>query len=123
MAWDLLNAAVLFSILVIWFLLGMIIIPTGICALTLPIIYPIIVQLGYNPIWFGVIVLKLMEIAAVTPPVGLNVFTLKGVADKDTTIEEIYKGIWPFIICDLVVLVFLIIFPEIVLFLPDLMMK
>ncbi len=123
MAWDLPNAAVLFLILVIWFLLGMIIIPTGICALTLPIIYPIIVQLGYNPIWFGVIVLKLMEIAAVTPPVGLNVFTLKGVADKDTTIEEIYKGIWPFIICDLVVLVFLIIFPEIVLFLPDLMMK
>jgi TRAP-type C4-dicarboxylate transport system permease large subunit len=64
----------------------MIIIPTGICALTLPIVFPIIVQMGYNPIWLGVIVLKLVKIAAVTPPVRLNVFTLKGMAGEDTTI-------------------------------------
>jgi len=121
MQWDVPNIVVLLLIMVIWFLLGMIIIPTGICALTLPIVYPIIVELGYNPIWFGVIVLKLMEIAAVTPPVGLNVFTLKGVADKDTTIEEIYKGIWPFVICDMLILVVLLIFPGIVLFLPNMM--
>ena len=123
MAWDLPKIVVLMAILVIWFLLGMLIIPTGICALTLPIIYPIILKLGYDPIWFGVIVLKLAEIAAVTPPVGLNVFALKGVSGEDTTIEDIYKGIWPYVVCDLIVLVFLIIFPQISLFLPNLMME
>ncbi len=123
MGWSVPNIIVLLSILGIWFLLGMIIIPTGICALTLPIVYPIIVELGYNPIWFGVIVLKVMEIAAVTPPVGLNVFTLKGVAGPDTKIEDIYKGIWPFVVCDLLILVVLIAFPGIVLFLPNLMMN
>jgi len=112
---------VLLAILVIWFLLGMVIIPTGIFALTLPIVFPIIVKLDYDPIWFGVIVGKLMEIAAVTPPVGLNVFALKGVSDKDTKIEEIYRGIWPFVICDIIVLIALILFPGISLFLPNLM--
>ena len=123
MGLDLPSFVVLAAILLLWFLLGMIIIPTGICALTLPIVYPIIVKLGYDPIWFGVVVLKLVEIAAVTPPIGLNVFALKGVAGDDTTIEEIYRGIWPFVICDLVVLVFLILFPQISLFLPNLMMN
>lgn len=118
---DLPRGVILLAILVIWFLLGMVIIPTGIFALTLPIVFPIIVKLGYDPIWFGVIVGKLMEIAAVTPPIGLNVFALKGVSDKDTTIEEIYRGIWPFVICDMIVLVFLILFPDIILFLPNLM--
>lgn len=115
------RSVVLASILAIWFLLGMVIIPTGIFALTLPIVFPIILKLGYDPIWFGVIVGKLMEIAAVTPPIGLNVFALKGVADKDTTIEEIYRGIWPFVICDIVVLFGLILFPDVILFLPNLM--
>ncbi len=123
LSWNLPNSVVLFSILLLWFLLGMIIIPTGICALTLPIVYPIIIQLGYDPIWFGVIILKLVEIAAVTPPIGLNVFTLKGVAGEDTTLEDIYQGIWPFIICDLIVLILLIMFPQISLFLPNLMMQ
>lgn len=122
-SWDVPGFVILLGILAIWFILGMLIIPTGICALTLPIVYPIIVELGYSPIWFGVIVLKLVEIAAVTPPVGLNVFALKGVTDHDTKIETIYKGIWPFIVCDLFVLVLLIIFPQIALFLPNLMMQ
>lgn len=117
------SIMVLVAILVLWFLLGMIIIPTGICALTLPIVYPIVIKLGYDPIWLGVIFLKLTEIAAVTPPVGLNVFALKGVAGEDTTIEEIFRGIWPFVVCDLIVLVLLILFPQISLFLPNLMMK
>ena len=123
LAWNVPNMVVLLIILVLWFLLGMIIIPTGICALTLPIVYPIIVNLGYDPIWFGVVVLKLVEIAAVTPPIGLNVFALKGVAGEDTTIEEIYRGIWPFVVCDLIVLLLLILFPQLALFLPSLMMK
>ena len=113
---------ILSIILFIWFLLGMIIIPTGIFALTLPIVFPIIVNLGYDPIWFGVITLKLSEIAAVTPPVGLNVYALKGVAGKGTSIEDIFVGIWPFVLCDIIVLALLLIFPQITLWLPNSMM-
>lgn len=123
MSFNLPNFVILGAILFIWFLLGMIIVGTGICALTLPIVFPIVVKLGYDPIWFGVVLMKLLEIAAVTPPVGLNVFALKSVAGDETTIEEIYRGIWPFVVCDLIVLVLLILFPRIVLFLPDLMLK
>ena len=113
---------ILMGILAIWFLLGMIIIPLGIYALTLPIIFPLIVSLGYDPIWFGVITIKLSEIAQVTPPVGLNVFGLKGVAGESVSIADIYKGIWPYVICDLIVLAFLILFPDICLWLPNLLM-
>lgn len=119
--WDVSRAIILAGILFVWFLLGMIMIPTGIFALTLPIIFPVITQLGYNPIWFGVITIKLSEIAAVTPPVGLNVYALKGVAGKEVPIKEIFSGIWPFVLCDIIILILLIIFPQICLFLPNLL--
>lgn len=120
--WDVPRVFILGGILFVWFILGMIIIPTGIYALTLPIVFPIITSLGYDPIWFGVITLKLSEIAAVTPPVGLNVYSLKGVAGEDVTIEDIFAGIWPFVIPDIIVLILMIIFPQIVLFLPNLLL-
>ncbi|MCF7935442.1 MAG: TRAP transporter large permease [Synergistales bacterium] len=112
---------ILAGILLIWFLLGMIVIPTGIMALTLPIFFPVITSLGYDPIWFGVIIIKLGEIAAITPPVGLNVYTLKGVAGEGTTLEEVFSGAWPFVLCELFVLLLLVLFPRISLFLPGLM--
>ena len=120
--WDVPRIYVLAGILFIWFILGMIMIPTGIFALTLPIIFPIVTSLGYDPIWFGVITLKLSEIAAVTPPVGLNVYSLKGVAGEKVSIEDVFSGIWPFVVCDIVVLILIIIFPQIVLFLPNLLL-
>jgi C4-dicarboxylate transporter, DctM subunit len=120
---DIPSIFILLLVIIDWFILGMLIIPTGIFALTLPIVFPILTSLGYDPIWIGVIALKLVEIGAVTPPVGLNVYALKGVAGKNMSLEDIFKGIWPFVICDLVVLVILIIFPQIVLFLPNLMWK
>jgi len=113
---------ILLGIFAIWFVLGMLIIPLGIYALTLPILFPLIVSLGYDPIWFGVVVIKLSEIAQVTPPVGLNVFGLKGVAGDDVSIADIYKGIWPYVICDLIVLALLIAIPDIALWLPNLLM-
>jgi len=120
--WDVPRVFILGGILLIWFILGMIMNPTSIFALTLPIIFPIVTRLGYDPIWFGVIAIKLGEIAAVTPPVGLNVYVLKGVAGEDTTIEEVFSGIWPFVVCDIIVLIFLIAFPQITLFLPNLLL-
>jgi TRAP-type C4-dicarboxylate transport system permease large subunit len=120
---DVPRIAVLGGILLVWFLLGMIVIPTGIMALTLPIFSPIIVNLGYDPIWFGVIIMKLGEIAAITSPVGLNVYALKGVAGKGTTLEEVFQGVWPFVVCEFAVLAILIVFPQISLWLPGMMGK
>jgi TRAP-type C4-dicarboxylate transport system permease large subunit len=86
------------------------------------VVFPIVLDLGYDPIWFGVIIMKASEIAAVTPPVGLNVYVLKGVAGRSATLEEIFQGIWPFVVCDIVVLGLLVFFPRICLWLPDLIM-
>jgi len=121
--WNGPRIFILGAIFLIWFILGMLMNPTSIQALTLPIIFPIVIRLGYDPIWFGVITCKLGEIAAVTPPVGLNVYAIKGVAGKDTSIEEVFSGIWPFVVCDIIVLILLVAFPQIVLFLPNLLLS
>lgn len=112
---------ILSLVIMIWFFLGMFIISTGNVAITVPIVVPILTQLGYDPIWIGVICLKMMEIGAVTPPVGLNVYVLKGVVGDEVPINTIFKGIWPFVIGDFIVLILLILFPKIALFLPNLM--
>lgn len=118
------RLVILLGILVIMFLLGMIMVPVGIYALTLPVVFPMLVSLGYDPIWFGVIALKLTEIGSITPPVGLNVYAMKGVISKDmnVSLEDIFKGVWPFCMCDVIVLVFLIIFPQLSLWLPELLL-
>ena len=121
---DVHRLFILLGIILILFFLGMIMVPIGIYALTLPIIFPMIVGLGYDPIWFGVICLKLTEIGAITPPVGLNVYAIKGVVPKEAniTLEDIFRGVWPFCFCDIVVLVVLIIFPQLVTWLPELLL-
>ena len=119
--WNVHRNFVLASILALWFLGGMIMIPAAIFALTLPILFPIIEHLGFDPIWFCVIAMKLTEIAAVTPPVGLNAFALAGVSD-DAGVEDVFRGVWPYVVCDIIVVVILIMFPEIVLFLPNAML-
>jgi len=108
----------------IMFFMGMIMVPIGIYALLLPIVFPMLVKLGYDPIWFGVICLKLTEIGAITPPVGLNVYAMKGVIPKsmDISLEDIFRGIWPFCLCDIVVLVVLIMFPKISTWLPEVLL-
>ena len=115
---------ILIGILVIMLLLGMIMVPVGIYALLLPIVFPLITSLGYDPIWFGVIALKLTEIGSITPPVGLNAFAMKGVISKEMNIslEDIFKGIWPFCLCELGILVLLVMFPQLSLWLPNLLL-
>lgn len=114
------RIAILLVIMVIVFLLGMFMVPVGIYALTLPIIMPVLLELGYDPIWFGIIMLKLTEIAAITPPIGLNVFAMKAAAPK-VSLAEIYRGCSVFLVMDLVVLSVLVAFPNIVLWLPSLL--
>lgn len=114
------KITILLSILAVIFLMGMIMVPVGIFALTLPILLPSLSELGYDPIWFGIIMLKLMEIAAITPPVGLNAFAIKAAAPSELkiTFAEIYRGSSLFLLVDLLVLAILIAFPSLVLWLP-----
>jgi TRAP-type C4-dicarboxylate transport system permease large subunit len=119
--WDVHRHLVLALILVTWFALGMLVVQAAVFALTLHILFPIIVGLGYDPIWFCVIAMKMNEIAGVTPPVGLNAFSLAGSAGKDVKVGDVFAGVWPFVACDVVVLALLIAFPPIVLFLPQTM--
>ena len=85
---------------------------------TLPVIFPAIVALDYDPIWFGVMLVFLVELALVTPPFGLSLFIIRGV-HQESKMSDIYKGCIPFIIADFVILALFILFPEIITFLPS----
>jgi tripartite ATP-independent transporter DctM subunit len=86
--------------------------------LTVPIIYPVVLVLGFDPIWFGVIIVLVTEMGVITPPVGVNVYVIKGVAE-DVPLESIFKGILPFLAAILVAVIILMIFPQIATFLPS----
>ena len=109
---------ILLLILLIYVFLGMFLDAIGMMMLTLPIVFPAVVALGYNPIWFGIILVKMCEICLITPPVGLNVYIVRSVAPK-ISLEEIFRGIMPFLAMDILTVGVLIIFPQIVTFLPD----
>lgn len=87
--------------------------------LTIPILYPIVINLGYNPIWFGVIIVLVTCMGVVTPPVGVNVYVIKGIA-KDVPLEQIFKGITPFLLAMIVTSIIIIFFPWIATYLPSL---
>ena len=92
--------------------------PLGAMLLTLPILLPIIDATGFSLIWFGVVLTKFLEIGMITPPIGLNVFVIKGVVGDLATTSLIFRGILWFLVSDLIVVAALIIFPQIVLWLP-----
>ena len=102
--------------------LGMFLDTIGVMLLTLPIVFPVIETLGFSPVWFGIIVIKYLEIGLITPPVGLNVYVIKGVVGDKIPLEEIFKGCGWFLAMDILTLVILIAFPQITLFLPETMM-
>jgi tripartite ATP-independent transporter DctM subunit len=116
---DLSPLALFFVLSLIYVILGTFMDPLGIMLLTLPVVTPMIEQMGYDLIWFGVIMVKLLEIGLITPPVGLNVFVLKGVVGNSVSLSEMFKGITWFIVVDLLVLALLLIFPVISLWLPS----
>ena len=103
-------------------LLGCFLDPFGILMITMPIFIPVITSLGFDPVWFGIIFVVNMEMAYLTPPVGLNLFYMKGVVPKGTTMGDIYRSIVPFVLLQGLVLALLMIFPQITLWLPNLLM-
>ena len=103
---------------VVYLVLGCFLEPVSIMLLTLPILVPVLTQLHVNLIWFGILVVKLLEIGLITPPVGLNVFAAKTIAGDDISLERIFAGVTWFLVCELIVLALLVAFPQIALFLP-----
>jgi C4-dicarboxylate transporter DctM subunit len=112
----------LLAFAVIYLILGMFIDPIAIMVMTLPVMFPIMTGVGYDPIWLGVIAIKLAEISLITPPVGLNVYVVRSASPVPLTLEDVFTGVWPFLVLDVITLALLIMFPQIVLFLPRLML-
>jgi tripartite ATP-independent transporter DctM subunit len=102
----------------IYLLLGMFLDPIGIMVLTLPLMIPLVEGYGLDLIWFGVVVIKLLEIGLITPPVGLNVFVIANVVGKDAPIDRIFAGIARFLSVDIIVLILIMSFPMISLLIP-----
>ena len=107
----------------VYIVLGTFMDPIGMMLLPLPIVTPVILSLGYDLVWFGVIMVKYLEIALITPPVGLNVYILKGVIGDAVPLETIFKGVFWFLAMDVVTLAILIYYPEISLWLPKTIMR
>jgi len=105
-------------IMLMYLVLGCLMDAMAMIILTVPIIYPLIVQLGFDPIWFGIIIVMVVELGLIHPPVGMNVFVIKSVV-KDVSFTTIFKGVLPFVATDLIRLVILIAFPVISLWLPS----
>ncbi|MFC1815400.1 TRAP transporter large permease [Thermodesulfobacteriota bacterium] len=111
---------ILAGILLVFIALGCIMDTLAIIMLIVPIIFPVILKMQFDPIWFGVIMVRISEIGLITPPVGLNAYVIKGMA-PDVPLATIFKGIVPFLLADFASLILLIAFPQISLFLPSLM--
>ncbi len=107
------------AIAAIYLMLGMFLDPIGIMVLTLPLLVPLVEGYDLNLIWFGVVVIKLLEIGLITPPVGLNVFVIASVVGKEVSIDRIFSGIMRFLSVDLIVLVLIMSFPIISLLIPN----
>ncbi len=113
---------ILAIIILIYLFLGCFLDAISMMVLTMPVIFPVIINLGFDPVWFGVIAVLMMEAGLLTPPMGLNVFTVAGVA-KDVPLESIYRGILPFLISIFVIVLFIILFPKSATFLPNMMLR
>ena len=117
---DVGDLGILIIILATYIALGTFLEGIAMLVLTLPIVYPLILEMGLSPIWFGVIAVIVLEMGLISPPVGVNVFVVKGIA-PEVPMNTIFRGIWPFWISMAVCLAILVAFPEIALFLPNTM--
>ena len=119
---ELSRIGTLTVILLVYLVLGCFLEGFAMLVLTLPIFFPVILDLGIDPIWFGVLVVLTLEMGLISPPVGLNVFIVKSVAPM-VPLGDIFRGVIPFWLAMLVTLAILIAFPQISLFLPNTMMN
>ncbi len=118
---DLAPVAILVVMFLILLAMGMLMDQVSIMLITIPIFFPLAATLGFDPIWFAVVMLLALEISGVTPPFGLGLFVMLGVAPKGTTLWEVARAAFPFVGCDVLLFGLLILFPAIALYLPGLM--
>lgn len=119
---DMAPIMILIAMQLIILFLGTFMEQISIMMITLPIYMPIVNVLGFNPVWFGILMLLNLEIALTTPPFGMLLFVMKGVSSRDTAMVSIYSAAIPFILCDIIAMALIFAFPAIVTFLPDLML-
>lgn len=117
---DVPRGVILLGIIVMYLLMGMILDGLGMMMLTLPVVFPAIIGLGYDPIWFGILLVKLIEVGVVTPPVGLNCYVVNGIR-PDIPLESVFRGVTPFLVGEVVIIGIIVMFPELILFLPNMM--
>jgi TRAP-type C4-dicarboxylate transport system permease large subunit len=109
-------------ILLFYVILGMFMDAIGMLLLTLPVVYPAVIGLGYDPIWFGIVVVKMCEVCLITPPIGLNCYVVAGVR-PDIPLQEVFKGIAPFFVADVITLGVFLAWPATITWLPNLMLN
>ncbi|KAA0909809.1 TRAP transporter large permease [Aquicoccus porphyridii] len=110
----------LFFMLVVLFFFGMVLDPVGIMLITLPVFLPVVQAAGFDPIWFGILFILMMEVGYMTPPFGFNLFYLKGVAPPGVTMGDIYVSVIPYVLVTLLGVLIIVLFPQIALYLPTL---
>jgi tripartite ATP-independent transporter DctM subunit len=113
------KMAIMGIIIFIYFVGGFFMDSMGLIVVTIPIFYPVVQALGFDPIWFGVIIVLVGEMGVITPPVGVNVFVIKGIA-PDLELNTIFKGIFPFLYALIILTIIIVVFPQIATFLPNL---
>jgi len=113
------SMAIMGLIIIMYLIGGCFMDALALITLTIPIIFPLVISLDFNPIWFGVIIVLVTEMGVITPPVGVNVYVIKGIAE-DVPLETIFKGILPFLAALVIAVVILLAFPQIATFLPGL---
>ncbi len=114
------RLAVLVVILLIYLALGCVMDSLAMVLLTIPIFFPIIESLGYDPIWFGIVVVMVVELGLITPPIGINVFVIKGMM-PDVALETIFRGVLPFVVALILLIALIVAVPDIALWLPNTM--
>jgi len=118
---DVAPILIIVGMMIVVLILGMIMEVVTIFMVTVPIFLPVVIALGYDPVWFGLLMLLNAEMALTSPPFGTSLFAVKAAAPPDTTMRDVYVSALPFLACDLVVLVLLIAFPGIALWLPNML--
>jgi tripartite ATP-independent transporter DctM subunit len=123
-SFDLPPLIVMAMILAIYFIGGCFMDALALIMLTIPVFYPVVSELGYDPIWFGVIIVLITQLGVITPPVGINVYVVYGMAQRiapSVRLEDIFKGIMPFLLAIVVGIALFFAFPGLILYLPNLM--
>jgi C4-dicarboxylate transporter DctM subunit len=112
---------VILMFLFAFLILGCIMDPASMMIIALPLFYPAVIKMGYDGVWFGILVVKMTEIAVITPPVGFNVFVVQAASEGKVELSDVFRGIFPFLLMDVTTLALLIAFPQITLWLPNTM--